>query len=249
MLSPASNTTHLVIDLVSIRAKLSDSDALGSMRAFLVDANGIYREVMEPFVFTYEVKYTDYGHLFFPRDVAPGTYKLMLEVKDKAQNLAKDSVTLTIHAPDIDKTEFTKAFEKGNFFRFLDWGWFEFNFTNGIEFNESQFSAGMFMMLYDEYSIPKDQWEKFAKDFRFEKQSWATWDEDGNGELSDEEFLKGLDRLGLFDEWDLNDDGLVKEAEFAAGIFDRWDRNRNKVLSRDEYFDMFYTYLALWGVK
>lgn len=203
----------------------------------------------EPFTLTEATKFLTFGISFYPRDTAPGSYSLVLEVKDKAQNMAKDSVTLTVHAPDLNKTEFVNAFQKSSFYSFVDWGWFGFDFTNGIEFNEKQFSDGVFMMMNVESSIPKDHWEKFVKDFRFEKQARTTWDEDGNDVLTIEEFRSGLGRLDLFDEWDLNDDGLVKEAEFAAGIFDRWDRNRNKLLSRDEYFDMFYTYLALWGVK
>lgn len=245
LLSPASNTTHLVIDLVSIRAKLSDNDALGNIRAFLVDANENQRNIVEPLIFPADMKFSEFGGTFYPRDVAPGTYMLVLEVKDRHNNVAKDSVILTIHAPDIDKTEFVKAFEKGNFYRFLDWGWFPVDFTNGIQFNETQLSNGLYMMLSLDDNIKKDEWERFVKDFRFEKQNWATWDADTNGDLDYDEFHKGISKLGLFKKWNLDNSQLVSEAEFAMGIFDSWDRNRDNLLSKDEYFDTFFTYLAL----
>lgn len=201
--------------------------------------------MMELFPFTDVLKATEFNASFYPRDIASGTYKLVSETKDRQNNVARDSITIAVEAPDISKTEFAKAFEKGSFYHHLDWGWYPVDFTNGVEFNEVELSSGLYIMMSLDDNIKKEEWEKFVKDFRFEKQSWATWDADTNGELDYDEFHKGISKLELFKKWNLDNSQLVSEIEFATGIFDRWDRNRDNLLSRDEYFDMFYTYLAI----
>ncbi|MBX0334281.1 hypothetical protein K3G39_13640 [Pontibacter sp. HSC-14F20] len=245
ILSPETNSTYLVIDMVRIDGRLSDNMALGSLKFWLVAADGQKHEVIEPFIFTDVLKFLDFGASFFPRDIESGTYKLVLEIKDRQNNVAKDSISINVHAPDINSAAFANAFKNGSFYHYIDWGWYGVDFTNGVEFNEAQFSNGVFLMMSQEYSINKDQWEKFVKDFRFEKQTWATWDEDGSGDVVSEEFEKGLDRLELFNNWDLNNDRMVKEDEFILGIFESWDRNRDNMLSKAEYHDSFHTYLRI----
>lgn len=244
-LSPEANSNHLVIDLITIRVRLTDNEALGNVSTWLVSADGQRQEVMEPFPFTDVLRNTEFNASFYPRDIASGTYKLVSETKDRNNNVAKDSVTITVQATDIDKTAFVKAFEKGNFYQYLDWGWFGVDFTNGIQFNEPQLSNGLYMMLSLDDNIKKDEWEKFVKDFRFEKQRWADWDANADNELDYDEFHKGISKLDLFKNWNLDNSQLINEVEFATGIFDRWDRNRDNLLSKDEYYNLFYTYLAL----
>lgn len=236
---------YVVISLVNVSARLWDNVGLQSARGFLVDADGNRREVLTPILLYDPVKFMEYGSDFYLKGTEPGTYTLVLEVKDRQNNIAKDSVTLRVQTRDINISEFAKAFEEGSFYHHIDWGWFGLDFTNGVEFDERQFSMGIYMMVNMSSYINENEWDKFMQDFRFEKQAWAGWDENTNGELDYDEFHKGLVRLELFKKWDLNNDNLVREDEFIIGIFDRWDRNRNSWLSREEYDDMFYTYLTL----
>ncbi|PKV75964.1 DUF4625 domain-containing protein [Pontibacter ramchanderi] len=245
LLTPEENSTFLVINLIRFNTRLSDNVALGTLKASLVSSDGSRSEIMEPFIFTDAMNITDFTGSFYPREIAPGTYTLLLEVLDRQKNMAKDSVAITIHAPAINQAEFENAFKKNTFYYYLDWGWFGFDFINGVEFVKSQFTYGLLMMMSMDNYINKDQWEKFVKDFQFEKQTWASWDKDGNGMLDDIEFHQGIEQLGLFEKWDQNKDKLVNEKEFVRGIFKSWDRNRDDVLSREEYFEPFYTYLSL----
>jgi hypothetical protein len=244
LLSPAANTTYLVINRVVFSANLSDNMGLGNARALLVDADGKRSAVTEPMPFFSNITHIKYGSSFYLRDVEPGTYTLVVEVEDSQKNMAKDSVTIMVHAPDINREAFAQAFENGNFFRQLDWGWFGFDFTKEVEFDEMQFTAGLYMMINSSTYIKENEWEQFVRDFRFEKQRWATWDENGDGELDGDEFHNGIKRLDLFKKWDTDNDKMVRTNEFVKGIFDRWDVNQDNRLTRAEYQEKFYKYLV-----
>ncbi len=245
LLSPVANTTYLVINRVDVHASLSDDTGLGSARTLLVDADGNRKAVTEPIVFQSNTTSGQYGSSFNLRGVEPGTYTLVIEVRDQASNMAKDSVAIKVHAPDLNKTEFSEAFEKGSFFYNLEWGWFGLDFTHGIEFDETQFSTGVYMMINISTYMKENEWEKFVQDFGFEKQSWSTWDANRNGELDELEFHNGLKRLDLFKKWDANNDRMVRADEFAQGIFKSWDLNQDDMLTKAEYQDKFYYYVSI----
>lgn len=244
--SPAANTSYLIINRPTITAMLSDNMGLGSARALLVDGDGQRREVVEPFPFYGAPKHEEFWSVFSLRDIEPGIYRLVLEVRDKQNNLAKDSVTIKVHAPDINRTEFAKAFKEGSLYHQIDWSWFGLDFINGLEFNESDFSTALYLMVKIDEFMNQDEWEMFMKDFRFENQTWSSWDEDSNGELDNSEFKNGIGRLDLFNKWDSDSDRFVREDELINGIFDSWDEDRDNLLTRAEYAENFYNYLVLF---
>ncbi len=65
---------------------------------------------------------------------------------------------------------------------------------------------------------------------------YTDWDSDGNMEMSNQEFSKGMSEDGTFSRWDSGDSepGLSKR-EFASGIYTDLDRNHDSRISGDEY--------------
>ncbi len=160
--------------------------------------------------------------------------------------MAKDSVTFVLHAPDIDKAAFEEPFNLG-LYRFGEtMDWFGYNFwDNGDMFDAVWLSVLLSVMVDtdEEYGVSKAEWTRFMMDFNAKEQNWATWDEDNNGALSDDEFHRGIGSLNFFKDWDTDKNQKVSFEEMGAGVFDRWDHNRNGLLSHVEYLDRYYTYL------
>lgn len=74
--------------------------------------------------------------------------------------------------------------------------------------------------------------------------AWAAfddWDSNGNDELSESEFLSGVDDAGLYGRIDEDDDGFVDESEFEdAGIegeWDEWDANDDGYVDSKEFYE------------
>ena len=62
-----------------------------------------------------------------------------------------------------------------------------------------------------------------------------SWDDNKDLRWDKQEFRAGLQETGLFNEWDLDDDGTFTEDEFNQGLFNEWDEDGNGYLSNEEY--------------
>lgn len=63
------------------------------------------------------------------------------------------------------------------------------------------------------------------------------WDADGDGALSEDEFMTGFGEVGAYDSWDEDGDGSLTEDEFNAGIFDSYDDDDSGVIEEPEFGD------------
>lgn len=81
---------------------------------------------------------------------------------------------------------------------------------------------------------------------RFNDGAWyGDWDGDRNGTVSKEEFgtvntawgdaPEGVDTNGVFDTWDADKDGMIRNEEAATGAFTAWDRDRNNTIDNNEF--------------
>lgn len=72
------------------------------------------------------------------------------------------------------------------------------------------------------------------------------WDEDDNGELTDDEFETALVEVDYFGAWDADADGTLTEDEWTTGTdkylvdydvgdFSEWDTDDNDLLSDEEF--------------
>lgn len=74
--------------------------------------------------------------------------------------------------------------------------------------------------------------------------SFDQYDADGDGGLSEQEFMSSAGDIGAFDNWDNNNDGLLEENEYSAiGLnedFDDWDDDDDGFLGGDEFYGSTY---------
>lgn len=68
-----------------------------------------------------------------------------------------------------------------------------------------------------------------------EQWTYTDWDNDGNLELSEDEFHTGFSDTGTFDAWDRDNDGFLNDGEFATGTFADWDADNDLEITEDEY--------------
>src|SRR5690554_111469 len=79
--------------------------------------------------------------------------------------------------------------------------------------------------------------------------SFSEMDENGDGNISKDEYFGSLSDAGIYSDWDVNSNGFVDESEFDAigeiGIdedFADWDADRNDYLDAGEFYDGVYNY-------
>lgn len=238
--SPKFNSDLMVFEYLIVYANISDNKGLDEVRLFIVDPSGTRSEIegLEHLKSLNNAVNT-IVNLFMrlPTNSAIGAYTLVIEAEDMKQNVSKDSVAFNVHAPDLNIAEFTDAFIKNGFIAAMaDW---EESFLS-----ERSFGSGFFYVMDRDRDsrILKAEWEKFVKDFDLSNQVWTTWDVNGDGNLSELEFKNGLGWSKLFNEWDQNKDGLVRDEELAIGVFGRWDDNMDGKLTRAEYLERLSAY-------
>lgn len=245
--SPESNDTFLLIERVQLVTRLEDDIGFSEVRVFLIYPDGKDSLAHEEAYIPAYLRTLDYKlDLRLPKGAPTGTYNLMVEAKDKAQNTTRDSVSINFHTPDLSMEDFTRAFETASIFYAYDWGWFGFDFYEGINLHELGFGFFLFVMVdaLGGYDVSRDEWDKFVADFGIKNQKWTEWDEDKNGVVSDQEFDEAIRKSGLFRKWDTNKNAILDKGEFASGVFSRWDNNKDGKLNREEYLERFYTYLT-----
>lgn len=69
------------------------------------------------------------------------------------------------------------------------------------------------------------------------QENYTDWDSDGSEALEMEEFNTGFGDSGIFDDWDLDDDGALSEDEFGEGVYNGYDVNDDGVLDEPEFGD------------
>lgn len=59
-------------------------------------------------------------------------------------------------------------------------------------------------------------------------------DVDADGRASYESFNRSFDKMGVYDEWDADRDGMLTRDEFNRGVFGRFDLDKDDYLNPDE---------------
>jgi hypothetical protein len=243
--SPAANDSVLLIGGVSVLAYVKDERVLDNVRVIVNDPSGGSQVIanhtaalsIDPRVFSLSEYYR------IPKNPVPGEYTVVVEAKDKGQNVTKNAVTFTLHDSDIHSEEFIEAFWYILYDilpGFIDNAW-----DLGYAFNDDWLNNLLFLMVStnNDSGISEAEWGKFMADFDVKNQAWPTWDLNSDGKLDKQEFYDGITRLNLFNDWDTNQDEIISVEELATAIFTLWDHNRDNVLSREEYLEKSYTYL------
>ncbi|WP_157928783.1 hypothetical protein [Pararhizobium haloflavum] len=75
--------------------------------------------------------------------------------------------------------------------------------------------------------------------------SFSDYDENGNSEISKDEFYGSISDAGTFADWDTSGDGLIDENELgeigAEWDYDAWDANTDGYVDSGEFYDGYYT--------
>lgn len=244
--------TFLIIESVELQVKVTDNKGVKDTRVYVTSPDGARSLVLEN-VEPYNYAFRDFSFVLpLPKGAATGTYTVMVEASDQALNVAKDSVTVALHASALGKAEFGRIISKiANVSVFYPMDWWGYSFENGIAFNKTYFNLGFFLMVDQgqgstefSFTISQAEWKKFIADFGEEDEDWAAWDVNQDGFLTDAEFDAGLEKLNYFSEWDVDQNTVITGEELGGGIFDRWDQNKDALIKQDEYLEKFYTYLV-----
>lgn len=67
--------------------------------------------------------------------------------------------------------------------------------------------------------------------------AYGDLDMDHNELISEAEFNDAYLDGGIFDTWDLDDDGVVSDAEFSSGLFDIYDEDDDEFIDDIEWED------------
>ncbi len=65
--------------------------------------------------------------------------------------------------------------------------------------------------------------------------TYSDWDNDGNLEVSDQEFQTGFAETGTYNAWDSDETVGLSEGEFATGVYSSWDTDNDLQLTEQEY--------------
>jgi Ca2+-binding EF-hand superfamily protein len=65
--------------------------------------------------------------------------------------------------------------------------------------------------------------------------SMSELDRDDDGEVSEEEFITAFEGEGLFGDWDEDGDGNLTQEEFRSGAFSAYDEDGDGALDEEEF--------------
>ncbi len=135
----------------------------------------------------------------------------------------------------LDEEEFSKAFLASDF-------------VSDLELQEAEgFTYGD---LYDVYfhiwdfdnddALGRQEWQS-AVDTYFENYDevlygeFDDWDLDDSDQITKNEYMEAVLDTGLFETWDMNQDAMISEEEFAQGIYEYWDTDGDGYIEAVEY--------------
>lgn len=105
----------------------------------------------------------------------------------------------------------------------------------GAEFGEGAFG------LWDtdnDNRITEAEWTAAATGWygpTMDRGTFGSWDLNNDGFLDANELGTGLERTGLWNEWDRNRNNLLEDNEFHEGVFGLWDTNDDTFLDTQEW--------------
>ena len=74
--------------------------------------------------------------------------------------------------------------------------------------------------------------------------TFSDYDSNGNGQISRDEFHGSIADLGVYPNWDTNDDGLLDKNEFGElgqdWDYTAWDADADGLVDADEFYDGYY---------
>jgi len=140
----------------------------------------------------------------------------------------------------LDATEFGTAFNDAGFYH--DW-----DVDGDGFFSREEVNNGVYLTYdADDGAFTDDEWEIWQNAWGGELDvDLASWDENQDNMLDEEEYNAGLEDLDLYEGWDTDGDGLYSEAEIGEGIFDTWDDDDDELVEAEEYDEVEY---ELWGL-
>lgn len=75
--------------------------------------------------------------------------------------------------------------------------------------------------------------------------SYSDWDDNGDGNITTDEFYGSASDWGIYSDYDLDNDGLYNEAEWNEFDWDydyaTWDTNDDGFIDSGEYYDGVFT--------
>lgn len=137
-----------------------------------------------------------------------------------------------------DEKEFKRVVEEKNFFD--QWDTVDDKVLTEEELYEAIFStydkdSDNFLDV-DEFNTWNTAW---GGNFKYDE-----WNTSGDNLLYNEEFLAGVKKADVFQDWDRDNNGSFTEIEVTAGLFNTWDENNDGNISNDEYNKIGY---VVWG--
>lgn len=120
---------------------------------------------------------------------------------------------------------------------------------------ENEYSVAFFDTwdINEDENLDEDEWNTALADYGLDDDpawAWATWNTDNDAFVEEEEFDLELGDTEYFAVWDVNDDNLLDEREYAKGIYALWiEAEDDGILDDNEYKDIFIRYYDVDAVK
>lgn len=138
----------------------------------------------------------------------------------------------------IELKEFTKTF-MANYYD--DWNNTDNDYLDDEDFYKVTYALwdadGDGVLGAEEYQVGyKYQFGNYTKD------DYEVIDVDKDSYISYEEFRGSVDDTFYYSDWDINNDDQLSDEELAIGVFENWDYNDDLVIDPEEYmaFDNYY---------
>lgn len=138
----------------------------------------------------------------------------------------------------INYSEFERTFGK-NYYN--DWNQNDDPYLDDEDFLVSTFNI---WDVDEDNQLTEEEWI-IGFDYYFGNyviSAYDVVDENDDDLISYEEYYNVLNDTEFYRDWDLNEDNIIHEEELTAGVFERWDLENDGVLDVDEYaaFDSYY---------
>lgn len=113
--------------------------------------------------------------------------------------------------------------------------------------DEDEFTSSYYEIwdLDDDGILEENEWDTAVTDFNIVGADWNAWDLDANGRLDMNEFKTGFSSFNYFTDWDMDNDGLIRDREYTDGVFDLWDVDGDGVLAEADYSNWFNRYFGV----